>query len=216
MARARMSKLFWLVKLLSGRKSMKSILIVSGIGLIVLLALFVWAAVAGVGLVSGRLPHWLAGGERLAAEAVRRVQETLPMVTDRVAESVPGLARRIEGLVPGAAFPTQDVGGEDLADIPRFPGMVRVAYSLTDQKRTVAYQARADFAQVVAFYTREMAQRGFVGQVTAASAAEENHLYRRGNEQFAFRFTKVSRLGAEITALEISDEPGTGTAGSLL
>ncbi len=38
-------------------------------------------------------------------------------------------------LLPGAALPAQDVGGQDLADIPRFPGMVRVAYSLTGQKK---------------------------------------------------------------------------------
>ena len=41
-----MSKLFWLVKLLSGRGSMKGILVASGIGIVVLLALFAWGAVA--------------------------------------------------------------------------------------------------------------------------------------------------------------------------
>lgn len=184
---------------------MKGIFVASGIGFVVLLALLVWAVVAGVGLVSDHLPRWLAGGERLAAEAVRKAQETLPTVTDKVAESSPGLARQIEGLIPGAALPAEDVGGQDMADIPRFPGMVRVAYSLDGEKRTVAYQARAGFGQVVAFYAHEMAQRGFAGQVTSASPAEEIHLYRRGNEQFAFRFTKVSRLGSEITALEIKE-----------
>ena len=200
-----MNKLFWLVKLISDRKSMKSIFVVSGIGFLVLLALLVWAVVAGVGLVSGHLPRWLAGGEQLAAKAVRKAQETLPTVTDKVAESAPGLARQFERLVPGAALPAQDVGGQDFADIPRFPGMVRVAYSLAGQKKTVAYQARAEFGQVVAFYVREMAQRGFTGQVTSASPAEEIHLYQRRNEQFAFRFTKVARLGSEISALEISE-----------
>ena len=200
-----MGKLFWLVKLLSGRGSMKGILVASGIGIVVLLALLAWGAVAGIGFVWNNAPRWMEGGERLAAEAVRKARETLPAVTDQVAESAPGLARQIEGLVPGAALPAQDVGGQDLADIPRFPGMVRVAYSLAGQKRTVAYQARAEFGQVVAFYAREMAQRRFAGQVTSASLAEEIHLYRRGNEQFAFRFTKVSRLGAETTALEIRE-----------
>ncbi len=190
MARLGMTKLFWLIKLLSGRKSMKRIFIVSGIGIVVLLALLVWGAVAGIGFVWNNAPGWLAGSERLAVEVVRKAQETLPAVTDQVA---------------GAVLPALDVGGQDLADIPRFPGMVRVAYSLAGQKRTVAYQARAEFGQVVAFYTSEMAQRRFIGQVTSASPTEEIHLYRRGNEQFEFRFTKISRLGAATTALEIRE-----------
>ena len=205
-----MKKLLWLVRLISDRKSMKNIFVVSGIGFLVLLTLLVWAVVAGVGLVSDHLPRWLAGGKQLAVEAVHKAQETLPTVTGstvigKVAESAPGLARQFESLIPGAALPAQDVGGQDLADIPRFPSMVRVAYSLAGQKKTVAYQARAEFGQVVAFYVREMAQRGFAGQVTSASPAEEIHLYQRRNEQFAFRFTKVARLGLEITALEISE-----------
>lgn len=184
---------------------MKGIFVAGGIGFVVLLVLLVWAGVAGVGLVSDHLPRWLASGEQFATETMRKAQETLPTVTDKVAESAPGLARQIEGLIPGTALPAEDVGGQDLADIPRFPGMVRVAYSLAGQKRTVAYQVRAEFGQVVAFYVREMAQRGFTGQVTSASPAEEIHLYRRKNEQFTFRFTKLSRLGSEITALEISE-----------
>ena len=200
-----MSKFFWLVKLLSNRKSMKGIIIAGGIGFVVLLVLLVWAAVAGVGFVSDHLPRWLASGEQLATETMRKAQETLPAVKDKIAESAPGLTRQIEDLMPGTDLPAKDVGGQDFADIPRFPGMVRVAYSLAGQKRTVAYQVRAEFGQVVAFYVREMAQRGFAGQLTSASPAEEIHLYHRKNKQFTFSFTKVSRLGSEITALEIRE-----------
>lgn len=66
---------------------------------------------------------------------MRTAQETLPTVTDKVAESAPGLARQLEGLIPGAPLPAEDVGGQDFADIPRFPGMARAAqlptFSLT-------------------------------------------------------------------------------------
>lgn len=199
-----MSKFFWLIKLLSNRKSMKRIIIVSSVGLIILLALLVWAVVAGVGFVSDHLPRWLASGEQLATETMRKAQETLPTVKEKVTESAPGLTRQIENLIPGTDLPTEDVGGQDFADIPRFPGMVRVAYHLAGQKKTVAYQVRAELGLVVAFYLREMAQRGFAGQVTSAAPGEEIHLYQRGSEQFTFRFTKGARLGSEITALEIS------------
>lgn len=200
-----MSKFFWLVKVLSNRKSMKRVIIASGVGVVILLVLLVWAIVAGVGFVSDHGPRWLASGEQLATETMRKAQDTLPAVKDKVAESAPGLSRQIEDLMPGTDLPAKDVGGQDFAGIPRFPDMVRVAYHLAGQKRTVTYQVRAEFGQVVAFYVREMAQRGFAGQVISSSRSEEIHLYQRKPDQFTFRFTKVSRLGSEITALEITE-----------
>ena len=89
-----MNKLFWLVELLSGRKSMKGVFVASGIGIVVLLALLVWGAVAGIGFVWNNAPRWLEGGERIAVETVRRAQETLPAVTGKVAASAGVSVRR--------------------------------------------------------------------------------------------------------------------------
>lgn len=128
-----------------------------------------------------------------------------PGLKERVAESGPGLARKIEEWAPGAALPRQDVGGEDIAGIPRFPGMVRVAFGIQEQKRRVTYKGEAGFTEVVAFYVREMATLWFTGQVTAASPAEEVHVYTKGGRRVALKFVKTSRLGTGMTEVEVRE-----------
>ena len=180
-------------------------LIIGALGLVILLTLLVWGVIAGIGLVTERLPQWLAGGKQIAAQSVQKAEEALPGLKERVAESNPGLARTIEEWAPGAALPRQDVGGEDVAGLPRFPGMVRVAFSVRERKKSVAYKGAAGFAEVIAFYAREMATLGFTKEVTAASLAEETHVYTKGYRRFALKFVKTLRLGTEMTEVEIRE-----------
>ena len=178
---------------------------IGGLSVVILLALLIWGLIAGIGLVTDRLPEWLAGGKQVAAESVQKADEILPGLKQRVAESSPALARKIEEWVPGTALPRQDVGGEDIAGIPRFPGMVRVAFGVREQKKNVTYKGKTGFAKVLAFYAREMAKLGFTEQVTAASAAEETHLYTQGKRRFALKFVKATRLGTEMTEVEVRE-----------
>lgn len=178
---------------------------IGGLSLVILLALLIWGVIAGIGLVTDRLPEWLAGGKQVAAESVQKADEILPGLRERVAESSPALARKIDKWAPDAALPTQDVGGEDIAGIPRFPGMVRVAFGVREQKRSVTYKGKTGFAEVLAFYASEMAKLGFAEQVTAAAAAEETHLYTQGKRRFALKFVKATRLGTEMTEVEVRE-----------
>ena len=181
-------------------------LIIGALGLVILLALLVWGVIAGFGLVTDRLPQWLAGGKQIAAQPIQKAEEMLPGLKERVKALVPPeLGQKIEEWAPGAALPRQAVGGEDIAGLPRFPGMVRVAFSIQEQKRRVAYKGAAGFAEVIAFYAREMATLGFTKEVTAASLAEETHVYAKGNRRFALKFVKTLRLGTEMTEVEIRE-----------
>lgn len=179
---------------------------IGGFGLVILLGLLVWGVIAGVGLVTDRLPQWLAGGKQIAAQSVQKADEVLPGLKERAEALVPlGLGRKIEEWVSGAALPGQDVGGEDIAGIPRFRGMVRVAFGVLEQKKSVAYKGEAGFAEVIAFYAREMTTLGFTRQVTSASPTEETHVYASGNRRLALKFVKTSRLGAEMTEVEVRE-----------
>ncbi len=179
---------------------------IGGLGLVILPVLVVWGVIAGVGLVTDTLPQWLAGGKQLAAQSAQKAEEAFPGLKERVKALVPpGLGREVEQWVPGAALPGQDVGGEDIAGIPRFPGMVRVAFGVHEQKRGVAYKGAAGFAEVIAFYAREMATLGFTGQVTSASPTEETHVYASGDRRFALKFVKTSRLGTQMTEVEVRE-----------
>lgn len=177
---------------------------IGGLGLVILLVLLVWGVIAGIGLVTDRLPQWLAGGKQIAAQSVQKAEETLPGLKERVKALVPPeLGQKVEEWAPGAALPKQDVGGEDIAGVPRFPGMVRVAFGVHERKKSVAYKGAASFAEVIALYAREMATLGFTKEVTAASPAEETHVYAKGNRRFALKFVKTSRLGTEMTEVEV-------------
>ena len=179
---------------------------IGGVGLVILLALLVWGIVAGIGLVTDRLPQWLAGGKQIAEQPVQKAEEMLPGLKERIKGLVPPeLGQKVEEWAPGAALPKQDVGGEDIAGIPRFPGMVRVAFGVQEQKRRVTYKVKASFAEVIAFYAREMATLGFTKEVTAASPAEEAHVYARGNRRFALKFVQATRLGTEMTEVEVRE-----------
>lgn len=179
---------------------------IGGLGLVMLLVLLVWGVTAGVGLVTDRLPQWLAGGKQIAAQSAQQAEKVFPGLKEGVEALVPpGLGFKIEEWAPGAGLPAQDVGGEDIAGIPRFPGMVRVAFGVLEQKRSVAYKGGAGFAEVIAFYTREMAALKFTGQVTSASPTEETHVYTSGNRRLALKFAKASRLGAEMTEVEVRE-----------
>lgn len=179
---------------------------IGGVGLVILLALLVWGIVAGIGLVTDRLPQWLAGGKQIAEQPMQKAEEMAPGLKERIKELVPPeLGQKVEEWAPGAALPRQDVGGEDIADVPRFPGMVRVAFGVQEQKRRVIYKGKARFAEVIAFYAREMATLGFTKEVTAASPAEETHAYARGNRRFALKFVKTTRLGTEMTEVEVRE-----------
>ncbi|MBU1690699.1 MAG: hypothetical protein KJ958_10740 [Gammaproteobacteria bacterium] len=179
---------------------------IGGLSLVVLLVLLVWGVIASVGLVTDRLPHWLANGKQIVAQPVQKAEEMLPGLKERVKALVPPeLGQKVEEWVPGAALPRQDVGGEDIAGIPRFPGMVRVAFGVHEQKKSVTYKGETGFAEVIAFYAREMATLGFTKEVTAASPAEETHVYAKGNRRFAFKFVKTTRLGTELTEVEVRE-----------
>ncbi len=176
---------------------------IGGLGLVILPVLLVWGVIAGVGLATDRLPQWLAGGKQIAAQSVQKADEVFPGLQERVKTLLPPvLGSKIDEWAPGAALPGQDVGGEDIAGIPRFPGMVRVAFGFHEQKRSVAYKGAAGFAEVIAFYTREMAALKFTGQVTSASPTEETHVYASDDRRLAFKFVKTSRLGTEMTEVE--------------
>jgi hypothetical protein len=96
----------------------------------------------GVGILRERLPTWVGGGERLVSAAIMKAEEILPGVKEKVKEVAPGLKETVEKMIPGIEIPGKDVGGEDLKPIPRYGNMIRVSYSMENQKKTISYKER--------------------------------------------------------------------------
>ncbi len=108
---------------------MKKLVLIGGIGLVIVVILVIWAFIAGVGLVLKKLPHWMSAAEKVAGVAIEKAKEALPGIQEKAQEKAkevsPEIAERIKGIIPGEEIPEKDVGGEDIAGIPRFPNMVR-------------------------------------------------------------------------------------------
>ncbi|MBM3143166.1 MAG: hypothetical protein FJ005_09055 [Chloroflexi bacterium] len=66
----------------------------------------------------------------------------------------------------------EDVAGEDIADIPRYPGATRISYESTPQGLTLEYLAHAGIPEVADFYAGRMSSDGW--SLQAMETEEEN------------------------------------------
>ncbi|NLE96351.1 MAG: hypothetical protein GX600_11870 [Dehalococcoidia bacterium] len=64
--------------------------------------------------------------------------------------------------------PIGEVSGEDITDVPRFPGSIRVTCEAGPEERLVEYIASADVAEVVAFYGDRLGEGGWTVQAVMA------------------------------------------------
>jgi type VI protein secretion system component VasK len=67
---------------------------IGGLGLVISLVFLVWGVIAGIRLVTERLPQWLAGGKQIAAQSAQKADEVFPGLKERVEALV--LGRKIE------------------------------------------------------------------------------------------------------------------------
>ncbi|MBU6514019.1 MAG: hypothetical protein KGR99_17095 [Betaproteobacteria bacterium] len=152
-------------------RTVKKWLLVGGVTLLVALILGIWGLFAIGNLVSERLPQWTEQGRQAIGVVVQQADESLPGVRGQVEALAPGVTSKVDDLL--GRPPAQDVGGEDVAGMPRYPGMVRTAYRNVDGRRTVTYQRHADFADVLQFYRDATQRNGWTATVLEGSAGRE-------------------------------------------
>lgn len=165
------------------------------------LAFIAWAGFAVLALLWRQAPALVDSGRELATETVRKVDESLPGLKEKVEQAAPGLSERTRQLWPGQVLPTQDVGGEDIAGVPRFSGLVRVAYVFEGGKRRVTYRSKADYAAVLAYYQRELAALGFEGTVLTATDQEESRQYRKANQRLHVEIRRHNQLANVVEVI---------------
>ena len=172
---------------------------------LVFLALTVGVLIWGVGILREGLPTWVAGGEKMVSGAILKAEETLPGVKERVKQIAPGLMETVEKMIPDLEIPGNDVGGEDIKPIPRYRNMIRVSYSMENQKKIVSYKGRVDFGVAKEFYRKEMLALGFQEKALRASPAEEVYQFKKGSQDLEFTLRKISVVLSELTELTIKE-----------
>jgi hypothetical protein len=159
----------------------KKWLLIGGVTLLVALILGIWGLFAIGNLVSERLPQWTEQGRQAMGVAVRQADDALPGVREKIESLAPGLTDQVDGLLDRP--PAQDVGGEDVAGMPRYPGMVRTAYRNVEGRRTVTYQGRANFAEVLRFYREATQRNGWTATVLEGGAGREVRAVSQGERR---------------------------------
>jgi hypothetical protein len=180
----------------------RSTWIAIGIGLIGLLSLLTWAAIA---LISNLLGQ------------AKNVTDTLP----QTARNVIAQAERV---IPGAsqafdiwrtatkeAPPPQDVSGTDSSSIARYPGLVRTQWRRDGQQITARYEGPADYAAVLREYTTGFAKQGYTQNLLSASPDEERHEYVKGSDRIQFTIARSNRNTVSITIVTIAPGPVQGS-----
>jgi hypothetical protein len=176
-----------------------------GVSALLLLSLTVGVLIWGIGILRDRFPTWVDGGEKIVRVAIMKAEEILPGVKDKIKEAAPVLTETVEKIVPGMEIPGKDVGGEDIKPIPRYGNMIRVSYSMENQKRIIAYKGKVDFVTAKEFYRKEMVALGFQEKALRASPTEEVYEFRKGGHSLEFTFKKISVVVSEFTELTIKE-----------
>ena len=134
-----------------------------------------------------------------------KAEEILPGVKEKVKEVAPGLTETVEKMIPGIEIPGKDVGGEDIKPIPRYRNMIRVSYSMENQKKIVSYKGKVDFGAAKEFYRKEMLALGFQEKALRASPAEEVYQFKKGSQDLEFTLRKITVVLSEYTELTIKE-----------
>lgn len=175
----------------------RSAWIAGGLGLLAMLALLVWAAVA--------LSGWLWGqGKVLAGGAPEAVRTVVTEVGQQVEQVVPGAREVLGEWLPARKpeSPPRDVSGADIGPMARYPGLVRSLWQNDGSATTVRYEGRADYAAVLDHYAKGFSAQGYTQRVVSAAPEGEEHEYRKGEERIRFVLAQLpqGRIAATLVA----------------
>jgi len=163
-----------------------------GVGLLVLVGLSIWAAVASIGWLFGQAQGLMGA----APEAVRGVMEQAEQV-------VPGAREKLGEFVPALkpSQPRRDVSGTDLGPVARYPGLARTYWHREGKQVTIEYEGEADYAAVLDHYAKGFAAQGYAQSVQSATPSAETHEYMKGGERITLKIAQLPK-GAVSARIE--------------
>lgn len=164
---------------------------------LVLVALFIWAAISTAG--------WLFG---MARDGVNAAPEAVRAATAQVEQVIPGVQEKLGVLVPGfkPESPLREVSGTDPAPVARYPGLARVQWQRDEQQVQVRYQGKADFTEVLNHYIQGFAALGYQQTLRSASPSEERHEFVKDGEHLTLVFSVQEK---DVVTIDLSSSPMT-------
>ena len=176
----------------------RSTWIAAGAGLLVLLALMAWAAVALIGGLWGQ-------ARNLSATAPDVVRDATRAAVGQVDVIVPGVREKLGEFVPAlkAEQPQRDVSGPDVGPVVRYPGLARAYWHREGREITVRYQGAADYAAVLDHYVRGFAAQGYRQNLLSATQDAERHEYLKDADRVGFVLARDAKGEVKVTIVTV-------------
>lgn len=176
----------------------RSTWIAAGAGLLVLLALMAWAAVALIGGLWGQ-------ARNLSATAPDVVRDATRAAVGQVDVIVPGVREKLGEFVPAlkAEPPPRDVSGTDVGPVARYPGLARAYWHREGREITVRYEGAADYAAVLDHYVRGFAAQGYRQNLLSASPDTERHEYLKDAGRVGFVLARDAKGEVKVTIVTV-------------
>lgn len=215
---------------LANSRWLKIALIAGASLLLLLIGLGVWLMFAVGGWLWQQAPQIAATGQKTAQNVVERTDKVLPDLQQKIDEYLPHISatsqqaaktllEKAETVLPGAREeldellpqgmahpPSEDVGGEDIPGLARYPGLVRIRFELTESKRVIDYEGVGNWRAARDFYAKELTNAGWKKQVLAADAKSETHVYIRKQVSLQLAFTTRRSGKQELIKLNIQEQ----------
>lgn len=172
-----------------------------GVGLVVLLGLLIWAALALISWGLGQAQNMAGNLPEAAKGVMQQAEAMLPGMREKLGVVVPGLKSDESPVVA----PQRDVSGTDFAPVVRYPGLARTHWQRDGARASVGYEGKADYVAVLDHYTTGFAAQGFTQSVQSATTEAEWHDYMKGSERMRVNIIKkpggVVAVRVEITEI---------------
>ena len=154
----------------------KRTLVGTGIALIIVLGLFIWAIYALLVWFFG----WVFQTIEQAPELTRQAQEKIEVMAPGVQKSIGEAATGFFGGIRN----DREVSGEDIAPVPRIDGFVRVRWLADGDRTVVEYRGDRGIPEVVSHYRKGFSDLRYGARVISASTAGEVHMFWKPGESW--------------------------------
>jgi hypothetical protein len=181
----------------------RSTWIAIGVGLIGLLSLLTWAAIALISSLLGQAKNMADALPQTARNVIAQAERAIPGANQAFE-----IWRTVTKEIP----PPRDVSGIDPTSIARYPGLVRTQWRRDGQQVSARYEGPADYAVVLREYATGFAKQGYAQNLLSASPDEERHEYAKGSDRIQFTITRSNKNTVSVTIVTIVPAPVRGSS----
>jgi len=168
------------------------------IGMMGVLALLIWVAVALFGWLWGQAQALTDAAPDAARTIIAQVENTVPGAREKLGDIVPALK---------PAPPPRDVSGSDIGPVARYPGLARSHWHREDREITMRYEGPADYAAVLDHYVKGFAAQGYAQKVLSATPDQEKHDYFKGGDPVTFALVQQPKGKVKVTLVAVLPAP---------